>query len=104
MIAERAAAALKESRRQRKLMDVGTPTWTGKSGLAGAPRFGNKSTNPFPINNGPFNNKFGSGNVSGFKDQGTSSSPKVSSSSLLAKMRERKAMETGVIKASGNRV
>ncbi|KAG1458747.1 hypothetical protein G6F56_006323 [Rhizopus delemar] len=37
-VAQRAAAALKESRRLRRVMDIGTPTWTGRSGTVGAPR------------------------------------------------------------------
>ncbi|CAO3646467.1 unnamed protein product [Cunninghamella echinulata] len=32
MIAEKAAAALKESRKRTRLNDIGTPTWTGRSG------------------------------------------------------------------------
>lgn len=111
IIAERAAAALKESRKQRRQMDIGTPTWTGRSGVAGAPlqflnnknsnsstpspRFGNKNTNAFSTNSAPGSpsSLFGSGIVSGFKGSNSnSSSPKPSSGSLLAKMRERKAM------------
>jgi DNA excision repair protein ERCC-6 len=115
IIAERAAAALKESRRQRRQMDIGTPTWTGKSGAVGAPRqflqqksntppprFGiKKNNNAFSTNSAPVsptlstNNKFGSGFVSGFKGLG-GGGLKLSSNTLLARMRERKAMESGV--------
>ncbi|KAI8073751.1 SNF2 family N-terminal domain-containing protein [Thamnidium elegans] len=94
IIAERAAAALKESRRQRRLIDIGTPTWTGRSGTAGAPRqqfnpsspkFGNKKkVGTDTIGSQPF----GSGQVSGFNNRA-----KVSSSTLLAKMKARKEME-----------
>lgn len=94
-VAERAAAALKESRRQLRKNDIGTPTWTGRSGAAGAPRqftppprFGQ----PRPSSSAPSSPQFGSGHVSGFKNGGA----RVSSSMLLARMRERKAMETGV--------
>ncbi|KAJ3343494.1 hypothetical protein HDU93_008153 [Gonapodya sp. JEL0774] len=49
-IAERAIAALRESRRQRRRADVSVPTWTGNFGAAGGPvgqnrppkRFGNR--------------------------------------------------------------
>lgn len=87
IIAERAAAALKESRRQRRQQDIGVPTWTGRSGAAGAPRI-IKKINAFSSNQ----DKFGSGNVSGFKSTGAT---KPSSSSLLAKMRARRAMLEG---------
>ncbi|KAI9031602.1 SNF2 family N-terminal domain-containing protein [Phycomyces nitens] len=33
MIAEKAAEALKESRKRRRMTDIGTPTWTGRSGI-----------------------------------------------------------------------
>ncbi|RCI03157.1 hypothetical protein CU098_000671, partial [Rhizopus stolonifer] len=100
-IAQRAVAALKESRRQRRQMDIGTPTWTGRSGTAGAPRYflERSATPPAPRFGKQFNAPIGShsapgspqpGAVSGFKSiQGGS---KASSSSLLARMRERKAM------------
>ncbi|KAI8368638.1 SNF2 family N-terminal domain-containing protein [Choanephora cucurbitarum] len=108
-VAERAAAALKESRRQRRQMDIGTPTWTGRSGAAGAPQYFLKqqrsSTPPLPQRFGkhlstnssstqslPGSPKgFGTGTVSGFKSMNGGS--RMSSSLLLAKMKERKAME-----------
>ncbi|KAF9918624.1 hypothetical protein FBU30_000124 [Linnemannia zychae] len=37
-VAERAMAALKESRKRRRRQDLDVPTWTGKSGTAGAPK------------------------------------------------------------------
>ncbi|KAG2223240.1 hypothetical protein INT45_006121, partial [Circinella minor] len=151
LVAKNAAAALKESRRQRRAMGVNTPTWTGRSGSAGAPRlptsnqgtsstppprFGQKrsvrfgspltqfepavpasphtstTTTPPPsttitttthMGNNNISNillrearsaspQFGSGTVSGFK---APSSTPLSSSSLLAQMRERKALEEG---------
>lgn len=89
-------------------MDIGTPTWTGRSGAAGAPRgFANNSNTPsprfgkrnaFPIDDTPTpstSNKFGSGTVSGFNSRGNNQGARPSSSTLLARMRERKAMETG---------
>ncbi|KAK4517380.1 uncharacterized protein ATC70_000715 [Mucor velutinosus] len=107
LVAERAAAALKESRRQRRQMDIGTPTWTGRSGAAGAPRFAlsNRAATPppkfgqspaFSTHSAPVSpspkNAFGSGNVSGFKAMNDA---RPSSSSLLARMKERRAMESG---------
>ncbi|KAI8388380.1 SNF2 family N-terminal domain-containing protein [Radiomyces spectabilis] len=117
IIAERAAAALKESRKQRRLADIGTPTWTGRSGSAGAPRplmdrsatppprFGNKikpvlsvqrsfsETRSIPSSPSNPPARFGSGSVSGFKGVAGPKHGVVASSSLLAQMRERKAME-----------
>jgi len=63
-VAKEAADALRESRRQIRRNEFGTPTWTGRSG--GAPRFG--STN-LSTGNG------------------------VSSESLLSRMRHRQALE-----------
>ncbi|CAO3568276.1 unnamed protein product [Mortierella alpina] len=37
-VAERAMAALKESRKRRRRQDLDVPTWTGRSGTAGAPK------------------------------------------------------------------
>ncbi|KAF9916507.1 hypothetical protein BX616_003581 [Lobosporangium transversale] len=37
-MAERAMAALKESRKRRRRQELDVPTWTGKSGSAGAPK------------------------------------------------------------------
>lgn len=82
---------MKESRRQRRQQDIGVPTWTGRSGAAGAPRFGKKINNAFPLPKG----KFGSGNVSGFKGRNDVGATKLSSGTLLAKMRERRSMEEG---------
>jgi DNA excision repair protein ERCC-6 len=63
-VAKEAADALRESRRQIRRNEFGTPTWTGRSG--GVPRFG--STN---VSNGNG----------------------VSSDSLLSRMRHRQALE-----------
>jgi len=100
---------LKESRRQRRQVDIGTPTWTGRSGAAGAPRFAlqNRADTPSPPRFGQSptfsshsapvspspKNAFGSGNVSGFKANAHGARP--SSNSLLARMKERRAMESG---------
>lgn len=63
-VAKEAADALRESRRQARRNELGTPTWTGRSG--GPPRFGS----PNVLN--------GNG---------------VSSDSLLSRMRHRQALE-----------
>ena len=42
-VAKEAADALRESRRQVRRNDIGTPTWTGRFG--GAPRFGSATQN-----------------------------------------------------------
>ncbi|KAI8970281.1 SNF2 family N-terminal domain-containing protein [Mycotypha africana] len=96
MVAQNAVAALKESRRQRRQLDISTPTWTGRSGYAGAPRqlleqctatppprFGRKppgvapatpstsspspASSPTAITNSAPTSPFGSGILSGFK-------------------------------------
>jgi DNA excision repair protein ERCC-6 len=63
-VAKEAAEALRESRRQARRNDIGTPTWTGRFG--GSPRFGSPS-----------------------RTNGSS----VASESLLARMRHRQALE-----------
>ncbi|KAI8060927.1 SNF2 family N-terminal domain-containing protein [Gongronella butleri] len=108
LIAEQAAKALKESRKRTRLNKVGTPTWTGRSGIAGAPqgtpppRFGQKANAPASsasilanmsskrAESAPSSptGHFGKGNLSGFK--GTTS---IGSSTLLQQMRQRKEME-----------
>lgn len=128
LIAENAAAALRESRRERRRVGISTPTWTGRSGksepllcylgehsltfiltgtagvprLPGSPtpppRFGQKVKGPVssagtsPATS-PARPAFGSGAVSGFKGLQGAEGGAVSSSSLLAQMRERKALE-----------
>jgi len=63
-VAKEAADALRESRRQARRNDIGTPTWTGRFG--GGPRFGSPNGS--------------NGNV-------------VGSESLLSRMRHRQALE-----------
>ncbi|KAI9288967.1 SNF2 family N-terminal domain-containing protein [Umbelopsis sp. AD052] len=106
-IADRAAEALKESRRRLNRVQIGTPTWTGRSGFGGAPRpsstppprFGSKvrpalsgqKTASLSPSGSP---RFGAGGVSGFKGiEASRKAPVASSSDLLAQMRERKALE-----------
>lgn len=66
-VAKEAADALRESRRQTRRNDIGTPTWTGRFG--GQPRFGSPS-----------------------RSNGAAAAG-VGSDSLLARMRHRQALE-----------
>ncbi|KAI8334007.1 SNF2 family N-terminal domain-containing protein [Chlamydoabsidia padenii] len=114
MIAERAAAALKESRKRTRLNAIGTPTWTGKSGYAGSPisrpsststpppRFGQRSallpgfgsapkSDSAPVSPSS-DNGFGKGAISGFKGP----NKLVGSNTLLAQMKQRKEMMDGI--------
>ncbi|ORX56438.1 hypothetical protein DM01DRAFT_1020853 [Hesseltinella vesiculosa] len=102
LIAQKAAEALKESRKRTRLNKIGTPTWTGRSGIAGAPlpdtpppRFGQKAnlgsiglarSESAPVS--PNSNQFGKGNLSGFKGPAA-----VGSGSLLERMKQRREME-----------
>ncbi|CAM0142098.1 unnamed protein product [Umbelopsis sp. WA50703] len=112
-IAERAAEALKESRRRLHRSQIGTPTWTGRSGSAGAPRrpetssstppprFGSKirptGTLQRPASSSPVGSpRFGSGTVSGFKALSRNRGPMASSGDILSQMKERKALEQEV--------
>ncbi|KAG0331739.1 hypothetical protein BG000_010635 [Podila horticola] len=115
-VAERAMAALKESRKRRRREDLGVPTWTGKSGTAGAPkmylmqqqdnerrqaatakpRFGTANTfnpmvsaDPSSSSSSRFGRQAGTG--AGFGAGNVTSS----SSSLLAGMMERRRLEQG---------
>ncbi|CAO3692442.1 unnamed protein product [Umbelopsis ramanniana] len=106
-IADRAAEALKESRRRLNRAQIGTPTWTGRSGFAGAPRpastppprFGSKVRPALsaqkPSSLSPSGSpRFGAGGMSGFKGIEAGRKPPVASSSdLLTQMKERKALE-----------
>jgi len=112
-------AALKESRKRRRRQDLDVPTWTGKSGTAGAPkaflqqqqqsspkqRFGTANTfNPSvasAVSSGDVT-RFGRGaaGVGASRLQpgigaSSSTSGTVNSSSLLAGMLERKRLEQG---------
>ena len=73
-VAKEAAEALRESRRQARRNDIGTPTWTGRSG--GAPRFGSPS-------------RAANGNGIG-------------SDSLLERMRHRQALEGSTSRSGRN--
>ncbi|KAL1924938.1 uncharacterized protein VTP21DRAFT_4592 [Calcarisporiella thermophila] len=116
-VANRALSALRESRRQRNQLAVGVPTWTGRYGAAGAPRsllenacqnspaklssssprFGQKPSATPAANSAAAStsnrSRFGSGTISGFLREGPSNRGGVSSSVLLAGMRERALAE-----------
>ncbi|CAN6658870.1 DNA repair and recombination protein Rad26p [Trichomonascus vanleenenianus] len=79
-IANQAVHALRASRRAARQHEIGTPTWTGKFGTAG--RFGAKSRGGTPSPT-PDNGK------------------KISSSSILQSIRDKKALETKAGSASG---
>ncbi|KAG5461509.1 MAG: P-loop containing nucleoside triphosphate hydrolase protein [Olpidium bornovanus] len=92
-VAEEAVLALKESRKRRRAQDIGVPTWTGRSGSAGGPRFGTRTSGPrFLLSAHPSSLQrstegFGSGALSGFR--GLAAAP--SSSSVLSNMKHRSA-------------
>ncbi|KAI9322570.1 SNF2 family N-terminal domain-containing protein [Dichotomocladium elegans] len=109
LIAQNAAAALKESRRLRRKMGVSMPTWTGRSGIAGAPAHASSSTPPprfgqiVRTSTSPIAKEreakslsphFGSGLIPGFASniRETSKEPP-SSGFLLARLRERNIPE-----------
>lgn len=122
-VAERAMAALRESRKRRRRQDLDVPTWTGKSGTAGAPklylmhqqdnersapqsssgpkpRFGTVNTfNPNVASSEAAAPRFGRGAtgavrpVSGIGSSATVAGETPKSSSLLAGMLERKRLE-----------
>jgi DNA excision repair protein ERCC-6 len=94
-VAENSAIALRKSRIQvRKRAGVGTPTWTGKSGTAGAP----VRRPPMHVNQGasasrPSPSAFGSGAQAGFNAQ--TQEKIVSSASILSKLRHHSSMGAG---------
>ncbi|KAG0331334.1 hypothetical protein BG004_001723 [Podila humilis] len=124
-VAERAMAALKESRKRRRRQDLDVPTWTGKSGTAGAPkmflmqqqdqerqrqaaasgtrpRFGTANTfNPTvaaaSTSSAPAASKFGNqtGGSSRAGFGNSGGAAEAASSSLLAGMLERRRLEQG---------
>lgn len=77
-IASEAVHALRQSRRQRRRQDVSVPTWTGRSGAAGAPRrFGQVQRSSESLSN------------TGLSSSRSSSNQPQSSSSILALLRQR---------------
>ncbi|KAL0084706.1 SNF2 family N-terminal domain-containing protein [Phycomyces blakesleeanus] len=94
LIAEKAADALKESRKRRRMADIGTPTWTGRSGTVGAPRhiIEVSSSRSLPSSPAPQPQRFGSGFKGISTGKGSLGS---SSSSVLAQLRGKKALQEG---------
>lgn len=108
LVAKHATEVLKESRRERRKMGVATPTWTGRSGVAGAPvlpsnchgspylpspRFGQRSLAATSTveRTESLSPKFGSGAVPGFGSEASGGSRALSSQVLLAQLRKRKS-------------
>ncbi|KAJ3186290.1 hypothetical protein HDU85_007730 [Gaertneriomyces sp. JEL0708] len=97
-VANEAISVLRQSRRSiRQREGVHVPTFTGRSGAAGAPvqrpRFGPASGRGISRTESSSPGPFGSGNASGFRNGGESASGPVSSTSILATLRERSAIE-----------
>ncbi|KAF9903171.1 hypothetical protein EC991_004117 [Linnemannia zychae] len=92
-IAEKAMAALRESRKRRRRQDLDVPTWTGKSGTAGAPKLylmhqqdNERSTSPSSSSSAP-KPRFGTVNTFNPSATGTmndSTAPRFGKSSVSA--------------------
>jgi DNA excision repair protein ERCC-6 len=100
-VAERAALALQQSRRLRSAENVAVPTWTGRSGAAGAPagvrqRFGSTSNTRLVASssassqNQTRNGETGQQPATGSSLAGASAGRAFTSADLLARVRERK--------------
>lgn len=104
-VAERAALALQQSRRLRSTENVAVPTWTGRSGTAGAPamrqRFGSTSNTRLVASssdssqNQPRNGDTGQQPAVGSSLAGASAGRAFTSADLLARVRERKTDSPG---------
>lgn len=104
-VAQRAAEALRQSRMLRSRDSISVPTWTGKSGTAGAPssvrqKFGSTVNSRLTIVTKPSNEL--SSNVNGFA-AGASTGKALSSAELLAKIRgnQERAIGAGLERQSG---
>lgn len=94
-VAQRAAEALRLSRMQRSQTSISVPTWTGKSGAAGAPsffrpKFGS-TLNTQLVNNSKRKEESSPNGISA----GASSGKALSSAQLLAKIRGNQASAVG---------
>lgn len=93
-VAQRAAEALRQSRMLRSRESISTPTWTGKSGTAGAPssvrrKFGS-TVNPLLINSSKTSDEHPSNGTSNKLNgiaAGASAGKTLSSAELLARIR-----------------
>ncbi|KAL4596505.1 hypothetical protein ACB092_12G167800 [Castanea dentata] len=104
-VAQRAAEALRQSRMLRSRDSISVPTWTGKSGTAGAPssvrqKFGSTVNSRLTIVTKPSNEL--SSNVNGLA-AGASTGKALSSAELLAKIRgnQERAVGAGLEHQSG---
>jgi DNA excision repair protein ERCC-6 len=101
--AKQAVEALKKSRSQIERSDIGVPTWTGRSGSAGAPekkRFGTKTSSivassPTSTSIAPIStNNYFSSEVGGISPaKATIASGPVSSSSLIATIQKQRNLD-----------
>ncbi|KAL2587186.1 hypothetical protein AAZV13_13G097300 [Glycine max] len=104
-VAQRAAEALRQSRMLRSHDSVSVPTWTGRSGTAGAPssvkrKFGS-TVNPQLVNNSKASDELpnkGTNKINGFAAAGASAGKALSSAELLAQIRgnQEKAIGAGL--------
>lgn len=100
-VAQRAAEALRQSRMLRSRDSVSVPTWTGKSGMAGAPsavrgKFGS-TVNSRLIGNTKPSDEVSNNRTNGFV-AGASAGKALSSAELLARIRgnQERAVEAGI--------
>ena len=100
-VAQRAAEALRQSRMLRSRDSVSVPTWTGKSGMAGAPsavrgKFGS-TLNSRLIGNAKPSAEVSNNRTNGLM-AGASAGKALSSAELLARIRgnQEKAVEAGI--------
>lgn len=100
-VAQRAAEALRQSRMLRSRDSISVPTWTGKSGTAGAPpsmrqKFGS-TVNSQLINNTKLRNELSSNGTSSINGiaAGASAGKALSSAELLARMRSTQERAVG---------
>ncbi|KAK9478235.1 SNF2 family N-terminal domain-containing protein [Lipomyces japonicus] len=95
-VAAEAARALRESRRAARAAEVGTPTWTGKFGSAGRLN-GHRQGSRRATATSSSGFRSGEGSLT----PGSSSTPELSSSSIIARLREKKALENEHSPTSG---
>lgn len=106
-VAQRAAEALRQSRMLRSRENVSVPTWTGKSGTAGAPssvrrKFGS-TVNSKLIKPSDESSRNGASNLNGIA-AGASAGKALSSAELLARIRgnQERAANAGIDHQFGN--
>ncbi|KAF5482427.1 hypothetical protein F2P56_002999 [Juglans regia] len=100
-VAQRAAEALRQSRMLRSRDSISVPTWTGKSGTAGAPssvrqKFGS-TVNSKLANSSQQSNEFSSNGISNVNGiaAGASAGKALSSAELLARIRNNQERAVG---------